>query len=379
MSWIATTRSSNSSFGTRAVTDDNGVIGVNRFDRTHRRLDRSAEWYASVPVRLVSESDSVLFGVTYRDFTHTEHRLRAPAGTRDVFAPDPNTPEPVFTFDRERESLLTERGAYGQVRLRVLPALTVMGGGRFGEHEASQVEVAKFVPYAGLVYDQSDALSAYASYSSIFDPQAAVDRFGDILPPRSGDQIEGGVNGELRHGLLTLHAAVFQIADRNRAIDDPVDPLFSIASGEVRSRGFEAEVRGRPAAGWSMSGGYAFTDTFYPRDTPEQEGTIFAPGTPRHAVTLWSRYDFVQQGAFVGGGLRVSSGVFAEIGDVRFAQDAYALLSAHAGYRFSRQLTVQVEAENLTDTTYYARVSGGGRQTYYGEPRRVLVTLRVSQ
>lgn len=371
-----------SSFGTNALAEGARLVGVNQLDRNHRRVDRGAEWYATFPVRLISGSDNLMFGLAYRDFEHEQHRARGPATTRDVFTPDPGTPEPTFTSEDPRASSMTQRAVYGQVRLRPLSTLTVIGGGRFTEHDADPIDVGEFVPHAGLVYDVTRALSAYASYSSIFEPQTSVDRFGEILPPRSGDQVEAGLRGELRDGRLTAHAAVFQITDRNRAVSDPEDPLASIALGEVRSRGFEVEVAGRPYRGWQVTGGYAFTDAVYRRGTDAEEGTVFSPGTPRHALTLWSRYEVTQgraQGVFVGGGLRMSGGVFAESGGLRYEQDAYAVVSAHAGYRISPLLTVQVTGENLSDTSYYSRVVGGGRQNYYGAPRSVQVTLRMQR
>ncbi|WP_447589511.1 TonB-dependent receptor domain-containing protein [Aquipseudomonas campi] len=45
-------------------------------------------------------------------------------------------------------------------------------------------------PYAGLVQDLSDNLSAYASYSEIFKPQGNRDINGSILAPMTGSNYE---------------------------------------------------------------------------------------------------------------------------------------------------------------------------------------------
>lgn len=47
-----------SSFGTSPVTDGAQMIDVNQLSRNHRRVDRGAEAYLSLPVRLISASDN---------------------------------------------------------------------------------------------------------------------------------------------------------------------------------------------------------------------------------------------------------------------------------------------------------------------------------
>ena len=59
------------------------------------------------------------------------------------------------------------------------------------------------------------------------------------------------------------------------------------------------------------------------------------------------------------------------------SQDAYVLANLVARYRFNENLSAQLNVDNLFDKTYYRRVGfyNGG---YFGEPRRVTVSLRAT-
>ncbi len=79
-----------------------------------------------------------------------------------------------------------------------------------------------FTPYAGLVYDITDNLSAYASYTNIFKPQGNLrDREGRLLDPLEGKSYEAGVKALLLDGKLLATAAVYRIEQDNLAVPDP--------------------------------------------------------------------------------------------------------------------------------------------------------------
>src|SRR3546814_5940615 len=89
----------------------------------------------------------------------------------------------------------TQTAIYGVTRFQILDPLKLIAGGRLSRWtrdeeealytpEAYRIEHKNiFTPYAGLILDFTDYLSAYASYTSIFNPQTARDRDGHYLDP----------------------------------------------------------------------------------------------------------------------------------------------------------------------------------------------------
>jgi outer membrane receptor for ferric coprogen and ferric-rhodotorulic acid len=59
-------------------------------------------------------------------------------------------------------------------------------------------------------------------------------------------------------------------------------------------------------------------------------------------------------------------------------QGSYAVVDLRAGYKLSDRLSVSVNVNNLLDRTYFARISATGRGNYYGSPRSVFATLRLT-
>ncbi|MBB3941305.1 outer membrane receptor for ferric coprogen and ferric-rhodotorulic acid [Novosphingobium fluoreni] len=108
---------------------------------------------------------------------------------------------------------------------------------------------------------------------------------------------------------------------------------------------------------------------------------MFAPGTLKHDAKLWVMRDFTKdsgRGLILGGGVNVSSGIYAEAGDLRLKQSAYALLSAQIGYQFNERVSLRLTAENLTDKKYHTRIEGWSRQSYFGDPRNFMLTARLA-
>lgn len=54
------------------------------------------------------------------------------------------------------------------------------------------------------------------------------------------------------------------------------------------------------------------------------------------------------------------------------------MLAAQVGYRFNEHFDVLLKGNNLTNEKYYSNVAGWSRQSYYGEPRNIMLTLRAS-
>lgn len=305
---------------------------------------------------------------------------------------------------------IEQYGLYGQMRFKLLDSLTLTGGGRMtwwtthsqtllptvGTRTGYSVD-GRFTPYAGVVWDVTKKLNVYASYADSFTPQAApAGRSrpdGQKIEPLLGAQYEAGSKLSLMNDRLLLSAAVYQIEQRNRLFNAE-DPTVVLQIGKVRARGVEAEVAGQILPGWRINGGYAYTKTKYLADAnPVFEGIPLVPIIPEHSVKGFTNYapeNGALRGFSLGGGFTWFSSTWGGTptaynanGSVRtissvVRQKAYAVADLRAGYKVNDRISLSVNVNNIFDKTYYSRISSTGRGNYYGSPRTVFATLRVS-
>ncbi|AQU81378.1 MULTISPECIES: TonB-dependent siderophore receptor [unclassified Halomonas] len=374
------------------VDPSTGSVEVFPWRGIGTRKDRSLEASLHTPFQLLGQDSIVSFGASHRRNDSDSSHLWAEPQTlpRNAYTPDHSTPETdshfIPTFSTEASD--QQSSVYTQANLGVNERLSILLGGQLTWWETTPKHAPEngfkidneFTPYAGFIYDLTPDIAAYTSYTSIFQPQSNWDANGDILQPRTGDQVEFGVKGEHLNGQLNWHTAIFRINDENRAVNDPDTPGASLAAGKARSQGFEAEISGNLLPRWDISAGYAYTDTEFVRD-PANEGLALSPETPKHSFNLWSRYRFsdtLNQGWRVGAGINAVSSTHARRGDIVWEQGGYTLLSAQVGYRFNESLDLSLNGNNLTDKKYYSRISGNTRNRYYGDPRNVMVTMQYN-
>ena len=331
-------------------------------------------------------------------------------GTAGICAPVQTPPQCVTQVYGGTATHLEQYGLYGQMRLSPLAGLTLIGGGRltwFDTDTRTLLPVpggrtgytidTRFTPYAGIVWDVTGHLNLYASYADSFTPQAQpVGRQrgdGGRIEPMVGAQYEAGSKLSLMHDRLLLSAAAYQITQRNRLVNDPVDTTLYYQLGKVRARGVEVEATGEILPGWRVNGGYSYTRTKLLEDiNPALEGSLFVPVIPRHMGKVFTNYaptDGPLAGASIGGGLTVfgatSGGTPSSVAangartiSTVVRQGSYAVLDLRAGYRLTEQLGVSVNVNNVLDRTYYARIFSTARGNYYGSPRTVFATLRYT-
>lgn len=380
---------------TNGAVDAAGNFNFETVDLRGRLKDRSADVYLATPFTLAGRQHRLLLGANHnvRDTGDGNHAY-GPSYRFNIFAPayyDMAYPEivlPGFTGVTERR----ENALYGQLQFGLTDRLRLLAGGRLSWAQVQSRNTAdgavtararpgrQFTPNLAALFDVAPQLTAYASYGESFVVQSARYRSGQLLPPRTAEQIEFGLKGEFLDRRLQAHAAVFRIDDRDRAIADPADTTASIPGGEVRSEGLELEASGQVAPGWQLLAGYAYTKTEYIQAPTAQLGQVFAPATPKHVLNLSSRYAFREgalRGFSVGGGLSWRSSFYAQSGAVRLISGNYALANLQLGYAVDDHVELGLSVDNLFDKKYYEKVSGPGRQNFYGAPRSAVLALKL--
>lgn len=233
---------------------------------------------------------------------------------------------------------------------------------------------AHLTPFAGLTWDIRPDTTLYASYTEIFQTQTALDASGKVLDPLEGQQIEIGAKAELAGG-LGVSAALFQLDQVNRAQAVP-GTTYSVATGEVRVRGFEIEAAGEIGDNLHLAVGYTWSDSEYRNGTTA--GEVFSTYTPRHMLKLSAEYDLTE-GALAdwsfGGQLRAMSEFSSVSGTTTIRAQGYGVVDLTAKRRLDENTDLRLTVSNAFDKDYYSRVGGTTVFNFRGEPRSVSLAL----
>ncbi|MEG3976720.1 TonB-dependent siderophore receptor, partial [Microcoleus sp. herbarium8] len=236
-----------------------------------------------------------------------------------------------------------------------------------------------FTPRVGIVYQPIPEVSLYGSYSRSFNPGSATTAGGALIEPETGKGYEVGVKAELLDRRLLATLAYFDITKQNVAVTDPNNPLFSIASGEQRSRGVELDVAGQILPGWNVIAAYAYTDAEVTADTDRELVGNRLFNAPKHSGSLWTTYQ-IQSGDLQGLGVGLGFNFVGERqGDLSnsFQADSYFLPNAAVFYQRDNWRAA-INIKNLFNVNYIESVTGSrvaGNQP--GEPLTVIASFSV--
>lgn len=338
---------------------------------------------------------AVLAGFDYmrsqtRYFTRRDYENPNPALTVDIFSPvSTATDSAMIRQTLSPNSLAYEKnifkdewfGVYFHDRITLWDKLHILGGGRydwtvtgrggstisFSEEAETNVPRRKdhgFSPRVGILYQLLPQLSLFGNWTTSFGANNGLSATGGTFNPQRGEQFEAGIKTALFQDRLIATASFYHIIRENLLTPDlsTSDPLDSIAIGRQRSQGVEFDISGRITEELSLIGSYAYTDANVIRDNSGLLDNRL-PQAPKHAGSVWLRYDIrkIQQLNGLSFGVGVGVGVFAvgkRDGDMQntFKLPGYARLDAYAAYRMKlgpTRLTAQVNARNILDERYF--------------------------
>ncbi|MCB8887914.1 ferric-rhodotorulic acid/ferric-coprogen receptor FhuE [Vreelandella malpeensis] len=365
--------------------DGSGVSFFTGWNRGHREVD-SVDAQASGPFSLLGREHELVIGGSYSDQTNDYENTFIDgfevADFNNWNGAAPN--EGWAPFEPSEASSTRQKAIYSAARFSLADPLSLIMGARYTEWKGmtqfrsldrqSKYEVT---PYGGLVYDFDDTYSAFASYTEIFEPQNYRDLGGSYLDPVQGKNYETGVKAAWLDGRLNGSFSVFRIEQDNVAAALPGLPgqreTFYEAVEGVVSEGFEVELSGAVTEDLDMTVGYSHF-------TAKSDEDNFNVNQPRSLFNLFASYTVPQTPELtLGGGLNWSSKLVADNLSTpagiptRFEEGSYTLANLFGRYRFTEDLSLQVNLKNLFDEKYYTNVGGYG---VYGEPRSISTTLR---
>ncbi|UZH02448.1 ferrichrome porin FhuA [Pantoea anthophila] len=253
---------------------------------------------------------------------------------------------------------------------------------RNGDTEVKNHDQA-FTWRGGLNYVFDNGIAPYFSYSESFIPTAGTTSDGQPFDPARAKQYEAGVKYVPKDRPVVVTAAVYQLTKTKNLTAEPGNVLFSVQSGEIRSRGVELEAKAALNANVNLTASYTYTDAEYTEDTLLKGKTPVQ--VPKHMASLWSDYTFHEtalSGVTLGAGVRYvgeSQGLYSTGSEQNqnFKVAGYTTVDAALKYDLGRfglpGSSVGVNVNNLFNREYVASCYRE-YACYWGAERQIVGT-----
>jgi len=243
----------------------------------------------------------------------------------------------------------------------------------------------------GLVYKPTDYSSVYVDYATGAQPPGGSNfalaaggtgsSAGRVdFDPQKTKTYEIGTKWDLLDKTLSLTAAVYRTDVLNQVVQDPTSLLY-YQTGKQRVQGLELGVVGQITKAWGVSFGYTTMDTkIISGPAITKDGTNVLTYTPNNSLTAWTTYDAGHGMTFGFGALHngaLHRGTDGAVGTPAMT-DGYTVFNAMASYKINRNITVQLNLNNLFDKDYVASINKSGYRYNPGAPRSGQVTASFS-
>jgi len=206
-------------------------------------------------------------------------------------------------------------GFYAQDELGFIDGkLRVTLAGRYttlktGDVYSGDYKRSKFTPRAGVSFSIDKNTAAYFLYDQSFLENFGTDWQNKSFDPIEGDNIEFGIKKDWMNGKWNSGITVYQITRNNVLTADldhpnPSGGYYNRQSGQQKTKGVEADIRGQLAKGLDVIINYAFTEAKITKDSdPKVVGNQVA-GSSKHVQNAWLNYK-VDRGLLNGFGVSI--------------------------------------------------------------------------
>ncbi|EWS97979.1 TonB-dependent receptor [Pseudoalteromonas sp. SCSIO_11900] len=377
-------------YGTPDKETGLGLTGyASRYD--YKDTQDLFDLYASGKFELFSLEHDLSFGISQANMDFNDQSLYDystgngfPAmpdlATWDGIAPEATLVDKPNGSDVQN----TQRSAYVSTRIKLAEPLSILAGVRYTDWETkgtaySVVQTrddSEVIPYIGTVYDFTESLSAYASYTETFVPQKELDINAEQLAPVIGKSAEVGLKAQLLDEQVFVTLAYFDAKQDGLAValpgSLPSDTRYYAADG-INSDGFEIELSGRLTD--DLSASISFSNLSIDGDE------LVKDYTPENQLKMAATYQvpFID-GLTLGANYRWQDSISrVQVKDpagnalATTKQDAYGLLDLMATYEITQNVGVTFNVNNSTDEKYINSLYW--EQGYYGAPRNYSLSV----
>lgn len=246
---------------------------------------------------------------------------------------------------------------------------------------STKTDVNNFSGRAGVSYITDFGLVPYLSYAQSFMPNTGIGSNGESFAPTKGKQWELGAKYEPEGVDALLTMAVFDITKSN-VLTPELNAAgsttgFNIATGEIRSRGFEIEGKASLGSGWDIAASYAYTDVEITKDNAGNQGHRPAL-VPKSQASLWVNYAVsagAMEGLSIGTGVRYVDDSFGDNANT-IRVDGRTVIDLGLGYNLNDSTKFALNVTNLTDKEY-STTCASAISCYEGDRRQVTAKLAL--
>lgn len=292
--------------------------------------------------------------------------------------------------DADNHSIARSVAGYLQLQTEITPRILTTLGLRyeqvkvdFTNHrtgERLRTDDLPASPRIGVTLRASDDVSIYANYSTAYQLRAgeqfmSLTASSRALEPEAFRSYEVGAKWDIDPA-LSFTAALYQLTRTNVAVADA--QRLMLVDGQ-RGQGAELDLVGDVTSAWSIIAAYAFQrgEILKDQSTTVRQGAELAL-LPRHAFSLWNRYDFNSAWG-AGVGLIARSDALAATENLiqpesNVTLPGYARLDAALFWRVNDRFSAQVNVENVTDKKYFIFAHSNTNITP-GSPRALRVSV----
>ncbi|KQM22026.1 TonB-dependent siderophore receptor [Novosphingobium sp. Leaf2] len=288
-----------------------------------------------------------------------------------------------------------QQGIYAQDQISLGGLRVILSGrndwarqARQSNGGASQVKKdEKFTYRAGALYKTAFGLAPYVSYSTSFEPQAALLVDGTLANPSLGKQFEAGAKYQVPGTDILLTGAYFHIEQTNVVVYNPLNFLATQA-GKVRSRGFEVEASG--SLPYDFNFRFAFS-TQNVKNVQDVDPALVGRGLATvgrggvSANLAWAPKSGAAEGLTIGGAVRhvrrTYAGLYTQTDGTQVPENtpAYTVFDGLVRYSLAKWgldgVTIGVNATNILDKKYLTSCFANYSWCWYGNRRTVQGTI----
>ncbi len=241
-------------------------------------------------------------------------------------------------------------------------------------------------PRVGITYLLDEQWSLYTTSGKSFRPNTGVDINGDTFEAEEGLSLETGLKFESLNKRVGATLSLYQIDKQNVLTGSDPSGNYSIAAGEVRSKGIEIDINGKITDNIKVSTNYAYTNAeitkdsggtvdYLTGDVVNLEGKELS-NVPKHSgavLAMWEDSLSANSSYGLGSGL---SYVGKREGNYinSFTLPDYTTVKLLSYWKMDRNLTFKLNVDNLFDKEYI--VSSYDRSWLsVGDPRSFTLTM----
>jgi outer membrane receptor for ferric coprogen and ferric-rhodotorulic acid len=330
---------------------------------------------------LLGRSHDVSFGGAWSDSrVDSQSAYGADSGTSlpGTAAVDGSYPAPSFPAAADAGGYNDKRkNVYAAVRWNLADDVKLLTGANHAKADTagssygvdSYRAASKTTPYVGLVYTINTVLSAYGSYTSIFNPQSERDINRQTLAAVEGKTYELGLKSELFGGKANLSGAVFKTKQSNAAQQIGYIGIDAYYEGiKAESQGIEIEFAGELARNWQASIGLSQLSV------TGDDGKAARTFIPRKTIKTATTYRFEAMPQLkVGAIVNVQSKIYTTENGAVIRQGGYTTVGLMGQYEITPKLTLSANLNNVTDKRYLTSLFW--TQSFYAAPRNASVSL----